>query len=78
MTALAETRRALHEQIVAGIERDPAAVAEFAGLSEVDQAWMLYHRALDRLAKSECAGFVKRRPGNVVALDAAKLKPGIG
>lgn len=75
---MSATRRILHEQIVAAIERDPAAVAEFAGLSEVDQAWYMYHRALDRLARSECAGFVKRPPGQVIALDAAKLRPGIG
>lgn len=69
-----ETCRRIHDEIVAAIGRQPALVAEFNGLSEVDQAWFMYGRALDRLARGECAGLVRRPPARVVALRAEKLQ----
>jgi len=64
----------LHNAIVAELARDPAAVAEFNRLCEADQGWFFYRRALDRLARSEGAGFVRRQPGHVVAIDEARLR----
>jgi len=65
---------AIHAEIVNEIARQPAAVAEFNGLCEADQGWFFYRLALDRIARGECAGMVRRPPGRVVAIDEARMR----